>query len=326
MRSACCFLCFHAWQRWVVWVEKLIAEKSWQQLVARPEWHEMSLPAISLVHLMKAKLRLVAAEDVADLQNAAFRNGCHEALCLELDRLLQEKCFLCPICAAWVAKHKQLSCPAGHTWCEACFMRWVALPEQLASMIARRSLDIVCLHGSAASCREQVSCRITRNIQQCRCSSRRTCNCGPLARLCRDMDRRSQLLSRAGRHRCVDCPQPDCVGVAYSGGATLMCFVCEHQWNARRITPTHVFSRLVFLVIGSLVVKFAVLGSSLGKSAVVFSAFVSLKRYVCSTESQFPGCKRCPQCSILIEKSGGCDHMMCRCGHQFFWTTGQPRY
>lgn len=45
-----------------------------------------------------------------------------------------------------------------------------------------------------------------------------------------------------------------------------------------------------------------------------------------STGSQehISGTKRCPQCSIFIEKNGGCDHMTCVCGHEFWWSTLQP--
>jgi len=30
--------------------------------------------------------------------------------------------------------------------------------------------------------------------------------------------------------------------------------------------------------------------------------------------------KHCPSCSVLIQKNGGCDHMTCRCGHEFSWS------
>lgn len=45
-----------------------------------------------------------------------------------------------------------------------------------------------------------------------------------------------------------------------------------------------------------------------------------------NSDSQDPisGTKRCPRCSILIEKNGGCDHMTCNCGHEFWWSTLQP--
>lgn len=35
-----------------------------------------------------------------------------------------------------------------------------------------------------------------------------------------------------------------------------------------------------------------------------------------------PRClKPCPSCGALIEKNGGCDHMTCRCKHEFYWST-----
>lgn len=34
--------------------------------------------------------------------------------------------------------------------------------------------------------------------------------------------------------------------------------------------------------------------------------------------------KACPACHAQIDKDGGCDHMTCRCGHEFFWSTLLP--
>lgn len=34
--------------------------------------------------------------------------------------------------------------------------------------------------------------------------------------------------------------------------------------------------------------------------------------------------KPCPECRAKIEKRGGCDHMSCRCGHQFCWVCSAP--
>ena len=30
----------------------------------------------------------------------------------------------------------------------------------------------------------------------------------------------------------VDCPRPRCLGLGYLGFETVMCFLCEHQWDA----------------------------------------------------------------------------------------------
>ena len=34
-------------------------------------------------------------------------------------------------------------------------------------------------------------------------------------------------------------------------------------------------------------------------------------------QNNFKEWKRCPSCSMFIEKAEGCNHMTCRCGHQF---------
>jgi len=78
----------------------------------------------------------------------------------------------------------------------------------------------------------------------------------------------------------VNCPRQGCIGLGYLGYDTVMCFLCEHQWNATGEAP----------------------------------------------EDGIPteGLKRCPGCQMQIEKNGGCDHMTCRCGFEFYWTTLNP--
>uniref|UniRef100_A0A7S2JLR0 RING-type domain-containing protein n=1 Tax=Zooxanthella nutricula TaxID=1333877 RepID=A0A7S2JLR0_9DINO len=84
----------------------------------------------------------------------------------------------------------------------------------------------------------------------------------------------------------VDCPEAGCWGLGYLGFDMLMCFMCEHQWLPEE--P----------------------GSA--PEDVSEQDFVGLK------------IKPCPRCGEAIEKSGGCDHMTCRCRHQFWWTTLKP--
>jgi hypothetical protein len=85
----------------------------------------------------------------------------------------------------------------------------------------------------------------------------------------------------------VDCPRSGCVGLGYRGFDTIMCFICEHQWSvddASEPAPTEVDIELM-------------------KGDVM---------------------KKCPQCGEFIIKNGGCDHMTCRCGYEFWWSTLQP--
>jgi len=82
----------------------------------------------------------------------------------------------------------------------------------------------------------------------------------------------------------VDCRRPSCLGLGYTGSETVMCFFCEEQW----ICPE----------VGN------------GTEA-------SHGQYGMPTKS-------CPECGEVIEKNGGCDHMTCRCGHEFWWTSLRP--
>lgn len=83
----------------------------------------------------------------------------------------------------------------------------------------------------------------------------------------------------------VDCPRAGCLGLGYGGFDTLMCFVCEHQWRA----------------------------DETGES--------------CDTNVELmlgEAMKKCPACGEYIIKNGGCDHMTCRCKHEFYWSTLLP--
>ena len=53
-------------------------------------------------------------------------------------------------------------------------------------------------------------------------------------------------------------------------------------------------------------------------SGVLFT-FVGRGRYNDSGHTYFAKVKKCPQCHQPMEKSGGCQHMACRCGASFCW-------
>lgn len=85
----------------------------------------------------------------------------------------------------------------------------------------------------------------------------------------------------------VDCPNGGCLGLGYRGYDTLMCFVCEHQWPAT-------------------------------DAGVAAPPDVPLETMVGEVM------KRCPACGEYIIKNGGCDHMTCRCRHEFWWSSLLP--
>lgn len=38
-------------------------------------------------------------------------------------------------------------------------------------------------------------------------------------------------------------------------------------------------------------------------------------------EEEYENLRHCPDCKVVIEKIDGCDHIHCRCGYHFIWTT-----
>jgi ariadne-1 len=82
----------------------------------------------------------------------------------------------------------------------------------------------------------------------------------------------------------VDCRRPSCWGLGYTGSETVMCFFCEEQW---------------------------VFNEDSNRTEQSHSEYGMLT-------------KSCPECKQAIEKNGGCDHMTCRCGHEFWWTSLRP--
>lgn len=85
----------------------------------------------------------------------------------------------------------------------------------------------------------------------------------------------------------VECPQSGCLGLGYHGFDTVMCFVCEHQWSP----------------------------DDAGEPAPVDIDIELMKG---------EAIKKCPRCSEAIMKNGGCDHMTCRCGYEFWWSSLLP--
>jgi len=89
-----------------------------------------------------------------------------------------------------------------------------------------------------------------------------------------------------------DCPIAGCLGLGYLGFDKLMCFACEHQWSS--------------------------------DEAVAASSSVRLDEDADLELAMGEAMKKCPSCGMHIIKNGGCDHMTCRCKHEFWWTTLQP--
>uniref|UniRef100_A0A7S4RUQ6 RING-type domain-containing protein n=1 Tax=Alexandrium monilatum TaxID=311494 RepID=A0A7S4RUQ6_9DINO len=309
-------------------LERLVESKLWAQCVCAAT---ESPPPWSFGHGESRRLSLRLEE----LPSESLPRLCEvqgsrpeDELQARLSKTLHERCFLCPLCAQWRERKQHQVCPRGHAWCSQCFARWVAQPQQLARLARQRSLAVQCLHSASSRCPEFLPEAYTRPAGRCTCG-RRACSCGPLPRLVKDIEYRRQLISRASGRRCVDCPQTGCVGVAYMGQPKLMCFICEHQWSDQVSLAEYFLLGSIALLLawpGGLHERVANCAELLATSAAAaLFAWAVVELVSRHRRPALPeGCKRCPCCGMVIFKNGGCDHMTCRCGHEFWWTTMRP--
>ncbi|CAE7410479.1 ari-2 [Symbiodinium natans] len=189
----------------------------------------------------------------------------------------------CPICGeVCLALLHPPGCEEGHMACAACWAKWAE--EQIESCRRGNHFPSRCLWPNCeANVRQEDRLwHLVKGSPQ-------------LTQLVADLDRRHRLQQSHlyPPEVQVDCPQPLCVGLGYLGFDTVMCFICEHQWDAF----TGVVESAETEVPDEEVAEAAVAGVRV---------------------------KRCPNCHEYIEKNGGCDHMTCRCRHEFAWTTLKP--
>lgn len=191
-----------------------------------------------------------------------------------------ESPVVCPICFAEVdrllvneewAGEWQSAC--GHGACEDCVRSWV--DAQIPQCRSRRQLRLRCFGpGCSKAMPQQLVLGVSSGARA----------------LADRLEKRFELErnSLIPAELQVDCPRPDCVGLGYLGLDTVMCFLCEHQWEPNRQ-------------------QLAKLRGVEGprRRCVALPAAVRL----------------CPRCDVPIEKEGGCDHVTCRCGYDFLWST-----
>jgi hypothetical protein len=190
----------------------------------------------------------------------------------------------CPVC---VNTAFQIQVPGdwgGACFCEACsecIERWVEL--KLPDCIAAKQLRIKCM-----TCEKSMPQKLVLA-----CSSK-------AAALAHQLERREELQANPffPLELQEDCRRIDCVGIGYHGYETVMCMICEEQWDADE-EATHIGSFKPEDVDAEASIK-----DENGKTVIV---------------------KRCPRCKVFISKNGGCNHMRCAlCKHEFWWNDLRP--
>lgn len=185
----------------------------------------------------------------------------------------------CAVCAEPYLINVSSAC--GHAMCVQCWCRWT--DEQLPICHLQRRLRVRC-----ACCSAEVSEDPLMNELISSHFAKNPTRFSHAETLRQFMQRRrlqnNPLYPALAQ---IDCPQAGCLGLGYLGSDTIMCFICEHQWQATDEIVSQDLAQ--------------------EKAAALAS-----------------GIKACPKCEIPIEKNGGCDHMTCRCRHEFWWSTLKP--
>ncbi|CAE7027307.1 GBP3, partial [Symbiodinium sp. KB8] len=169
----------------------------------------------------------------------------------------------CVVCGedAMVLLHPPC-CPKDHAACQTCWARWGE--EQIEASRYGRHYPARCLWPGCES-----------NLHEEDWLWRLLKFSPRLSQLVVQLDRRVRLQQNRLYPPAVqvDCPQPGCVGLGYLGFDTVMCFICEHQWDATE----GILGEETELPEGEEVTEAAVAGVKV---------------------------KRCPKCHEYIEKNG----------------------
>jgi len=190
------------------------------------------------------------------------------AQCLSDDEKLRlQMLTFCEICCRWLRTEEFWPLTCSHLCCETCLGRHLTVEAEKMLNHAKRHA-IPCLFPE---CTTPISVTTAAGF------------CQQVRSVWSDLGRREKLLQNA-KHAVLECPQPQCPGIAYMepGRRTAMCFICEHQWQVSDADDD--------------------------SAQPHFAANV----------------RTCPKCNALIEKVSGCDHMQCtKCGRQFNWSGAQ---
>jgi len=191
----------------------------------------------------------------------------HEYLCAN-PKAMDTFVTRCAICCNARLSDRFWPLTCAHLCCEECLARHLA--EEAGRMLQTLQKDIRC---PFPNCATGISTHTAKDF------------CQSCSDVWQKLGLREKLVAEA-KYPVVECPKPDCVGVAYreQGRSTAMCFLCEHKWTLD--------------------------GAANADEA---------------NDPKFSrGVRRCPKCNIPIEKNWGCNHMHCtQCGRHFQWNEAE---
>ena len=192
---------------------------------------------------------------------------------------LREDCSICCETRNSVLEVVDTGCEAAHSCCVPCLRRWLATDEgqRVGRLRRARRFNLTCPLGCQSS--------LSREVAYFAAGP-------PLRAVISDLERRGELIGRCpASSTWVECREMACVGVAYTGGPSLMCFICTRQWR----DPDYGLARRLWRWVSKKLWRVRIDGIS--------------------------GWRPCPHCGAAIVKDGGCLNMRCSmCDGVFLWS------
>jgi len=178
---------------------------------------------------------------------------------------------------------QSIKLPCGCRGCLGCIVSWVNLQVKEPSYVQKEKISCI-----VSSCKKPFKLQdIRTHLRQ---EDHETINDSLLQVYLTNAKDISSCPTQGCQYAGVYNPSFDCT-------EALQCGLCNTEWKQPTMKLTERIMLLVFTLQG------------------LREVFSSLRKFIMT--------KKCPMCNTRIEKNGGCDHMTCRCGHNFCWICGK---
>ncbi|XP_028119628.1 probable E3 ubiquitin-protein ligase ARI3 isoform X1 [Camellia sinensis] len=194
---------------------------------------------------------------------------------------------------------------------QSCFCRICLENKQTIQMYRNQ----ICSHSFCHDCTSKhIAAKIQENIKTVLCPGE-DCTAALDFDACRQIIPKEVIVqwdeflckSMITKSQIIYCPFRDCSAMLVNDSGEIIeetnCPACKRSICARCHVPWHVeFTCKEFMRLG---------GKKRGKENMLVEELAKKKSW-----------RKCPECEIYVEKTEGCSHITCRCGHEFCYRCG----